>query len=140
MPTIDVYAASDIFPHGSERALAKRLTAAILRAERFGDEPAPMLRDIVGAYFHFMAPENVHTLASDRPRTVRVQVTSHPGGLDEQGRNEFISEATSIVAEISGDPGLAERTWVILVESMQGGWGIAGRPVGGGDGAALRVR
>ncbi|MEA2613255.1 MAG: hypothetical protein QOI52_1214, partial [Chloroflexota bacterium] len=31
MPMIDVYAASDLFPEGSDRALAAELTAALLR-------------------------------------------------------------------------------------------------------------
>ena len=30
------------------------------------------------------------------------------------------------MAAAAGDPGLPERTWVLLTESPEGGWGIAG--------------
>ena len=33
---------------------------------------------------------------------------------------------TALVAEASGDPSLAERTWVLLTEAPEGGWGLAG--------------
>ena len=36
MPMIDVYAAADVFPAGSDRQLAEELTRALLRAE--GDQ------------------------------------------------------------------------------------------------------
>jgi phenylpyruvate tautomerase PptA (4-oxalocrotonate tautomerase family) len=35
-------------------------------------------------------------------------------------------ELTGIVAAAAGDPGYAERTWVLVTESPEGGWGIAG--------------
>ena len=33
---------------------------------------------------------------------------------------------TDIIAEAAGDPGLAARTWVLISESPDGGWGIGG--------------
>jgi len=30
------------------------------------------------------------------------------------------------VVEAAGDPSLAERTWVLLTEAPDGGWGLAG--------------
>jgi phenylpyruvate tautomerase PptA (4-oxalocrotonate tautomerase family) len=33
---------------------------------------------------------------------------------------------TEIVAVAAGDPTMSERTWVLIVESPDGGWGIAG--------------
>jgi hypothetical protein len=36
-------------------------------------------------------------------------------------------------AAIAGDPGLAQRTWVLLTESPEGGWGIAGHANTGRD-------
>ena len=38
-----------------------------------------------------------------------------------------VKELTEIVAGAAGDPSLSERTWVLLTESPEGGWGIAGR-------------
>jgi hypothetical protein len=51
MPMIDVYAASDLFPEGSDRALAAELTAALLRAEGVAEPKAAHL-DNTGAYIH----------------------------------------------------------------------------------------
>ena len=35
-------------------------------------------------------------------------------------------ELTEIGAAAAGDPALADRTWMLLTESPEGGWGIAG--------------
>jgi phenylpyruvate tautomerase PptA (4-oxalocrotonate tautomerase family) len=40
------------------------------------------------------------------------------------------AEATEIIARTAGDPGLAARTWVILEEAAEGGWGIGGTAFG----------
>jgi phenylpyruvate tautomerase PptA (4-oxalocrotonate tautomerase family) len=37
-----------------------------------------------------------------------------------------VKEITEIVAAAAGDPELTERTWVLLTESPEGGWGVAG--------------
>jgi phenylpyruvate tautomerase PptA (4-oxalocrotonate tautomerase family) len=37
-----------------------------------------------------------------------------------------VKELTEIVAAAAGDESLIERTWVLLTESPEGGWGIAG--------------
>ena len=80
MPMIDVYAAADLFPEGADRALAAELTAALLRAEGVAS-PGPAHTNNTGAYIHRMPAETVHTAATDRARTVRVQVITPPGVL-----------------------------------------------------------
>jgi phenylpyruvate tautomerase PptA (4-oxalocrotonate tautomerase family) len=35
-------------------------------------------------------------------------------------------ELTEIIAAAARDPSLRERTWVLLTESPEGGWGIGG--------------
>ena len=37
-----------------------------------------------------------------------------------------VAELTRLVAEAAGDPGIAERTWVLLTEAPDGGWGLHG--------------
>ena len=37
-----------------------------------------------------------------------------------------MKELTEIVIEAAGDPSYVERTWVLVTESPEGGWGIAG--------------
>ena len=90
-----------------------------------------------GAYIHRMPPSTVHTAATDAARTVRVQVVTPPNVLNREGQKQLVAEATAIVAKIAGDPTQAGRTWVLLTEAAEGGWGIAGTAFGRAEFAAL---
>ena len=136
MPMIDVYAPADLFPAGSDRTLAAQLTAALLRAEGVPD-PGPAHLDNTGAYIHRMPPETVHTAGTDAARTVRIQVLTPPGALTRDGQRSLVADATRIVADVSGDPSQPARTWVLLTEASEGGWGIAGTAFGRPEFAAL---
>jgi phenylpyruvate tautomerase PptA (4-oxalocrotonate tautomerase family) len=57
---------------------------------------------------------------------VRVQLLTPVGVLDRDKQLGVVKELTEIVAAAAGDPKLQERTWVVLTESPEGGWGIAG--------------
>jgi phenylpyruvate tautomerase PptA (4-oxalocrotonate tautomerase family) len=57
---------------------------------------------------------------------VRVQVLTNAGALDRDKQLAVVSRLTGIVADAAGDPSLAERTWVVLTEAPDGGWGLAG--------------
>lgn len=136
MPMIDVYAPSDLFPIGTDRQLAEELTRALLRAEGVA-EPGPAHTNNTGAYVHRMDPSTVHTAATDRARTVRVQVITPPSALTRDGQRQLVADATEIVTRISGDPSQAGRTWVLLSEAAEGGWGIAGTAFGREEFSAL---
>jgi phenylpyruvate tautomerase PptA (4-oxalocrotonate tautomerase family) len=136
MPMIDVYAPEGLFPANSQRQLAEELTAALLRAE--GAPATGPYLDNTAAYIHLLPAAAVHTAAADAARTVRVQVLTPPGALDRQGQQTLVTDATEIVARISGDPTQRERTWVLLHEAAEGGWGVAGTALGRAEFAALR--
>jgi phenylpyruvate tautomerase PptA (4-oxalocrotonate tautomerase family) len=57
--------------------------------------------------------------------------------LDREKQRGVVDELTDIVAAAAGDPSLRERTWVLLTESPEGGWGIAGEANTNADIAAL---
>jgi phenylpyruvate tautomerase PptA (4-oxalocrotonate tautomerase family) len=133
---IDVYAASDLFPEGTDRSIATELTAALLRAEGVTTPRAAHL-DNTGAYIHRMPASAVHTAGTDAARTVRVQVITPPAALTREGQKQLVAEATEIVARIVGDPSQAARTWVLLSEAAEGGWGIAGIAFGREEFSAL---
>jgi phenylpyruvate tautomerase PptA (4-oxalocrotonate tautomerase family) len=139
MPMIDVYAAGDLFPVGADRRLAEELTAALLKAEGVTN-PGPTHTNNTGAYIHRMPPSTVNTAAQGSARTVRVQVVTPPGVLSRAGQKQLVADATRIVAEISGDPTQAGRTWVLLTEAAEGGWGIAGTAFGHEEFAALAAK
>ena len=139
MPMIDVYAPADLFPVGSERQLAEELTAALLRAEGVTTPAAVHLAN-TAAYIHRLDPKAVHTAGTDSARTVRVQVITPPGDLNRDGQKSLVAEATQIIAKIASDPAQAGRTWVLLTEAAEGGWGIAGTAFGREEFAALAAR
>ena len=136
MPMIDVYAPADLFPAGTDRVLAQQLTAALLKAEGVA-QPGPAHLNNTGAYIHRMPASTVHTAATDQARTVRIQVLTPPGVLNREGQKQLVADATAIVAKVSGDPTQAGRTWVLLTEAAEGGWGIAGTAFGQVEFAAL---
>lgn len=135
MPMIDVYARADLFPVGTDRQLGEELTAAVLRAEGVA-HPGPLHLDNTAAYIHRMDPAAVNTAATGAARTVRVQVITPPAALSRDGQKQLVREITQIVTKISGDPTQAARTWVILTEAAEGGWGLFGTAFGKDEFAA----
>ncbi|MFZ0892822.1 MAG: hypothetical protein WB778_06745 [Thermoplasmata archaeon] len=139
MPMIDVYAAANLFPAGADRQLGQELTMAVLRAEGVAS-PGPFHLNNTAAYIHRMDPQAVHTAATDSARTVRVQVITPPAALTREGQKRLVREITEIVTKISGDPTQSSRTWVLLTEAAEGGWGLAGMAFGREEFGALAAK
>jgi phenylpyruvate tautomerase PptA (4-oxalocrotonate tautomerase family) len=121
MPMIDVYAAAGTFsdPH----ALAEKLAAAVMHWEQVPD--MPLFANNTAAFIHDMDAAAISNVAGDS-NYVRVQVLTPVGVLDRDKQLGVVRELTEIVAAAAGDPSLRERTWVLLTESPEGGWGIGG--------------
>jgi phenylpyruvate tautomerase PptA (4-oxalocrotonate tautomerase family) len=62
-----------------------------------------------------------------------VQVLTPTGVLDREKQLGVVRELTDIVAAAAGDPSIVQRTWVLITESPEGGWGIAGHANTGAD-------
>ena len=139
MPMIDVYAAADLFPANADRDLAAELTGALLRGEGVMN-PGPTHTNNTGAYIHRLPPSAVNTAAQGNARTVRVQVLTPPGVLSREGQKQLVADVTQIVARIAGDPSQGGRTWVLLTEAAEGGWGIAGTAFGREEFTALATK
>jgi phenylpyruvate tautomerase PptA (4-oxalocrotonate tautomerase family) len=139
MPMIDVYAAEDLFPAGTDAQLGHELTMAVLRAEGVKN-PGPFHLNNTAAYIHRMDPRTVHTAATSSARTVRVQVITPPAALTRDGQKQLVREITDIITKISGDPSQASRTWVLLTEAAEGGWGLSGTAFGREEFAALAAK
>lgn len=133
---IDVHLPEGLLPRTAYAELSERLTQAVLRWE--GSPVAPPYSEHTAAFVHELPARSVHTAARSDAAVVRVQVVTPPGGLGRTGQLGFVEEATRTVAELAGDPSLAERTWVILTEAQEGGWGVAGFALGNAEFAALR--
>lgn len=118
MPMIDVYARPGTF--ADPVALATRLAATLMEVEQV--PPINLFRKNTAAFVHDCTLANVD---GDDDR-VRVQVLTNAGALDRAKQLEAVSRLTSVVAEAAGDPSLTQRTWVLLTETYDGAWGIAG--------------
>ena len=132
MPMIDVYAAVGTFrdPH----TLAKDLAAAVMRWEQVPE--LPLFENNTAAFIHDLDPTAISNVAGDS-NYVRVQVLTPLGVLDREKQLGVVEELTEIVAAAAGDEDLRDRTWVLLTESPDGGWGIAGHANTNADIAAL---
>ena len=128
MPMIDVYAAEGTF--SDRHALAKDLAAAVMRWEKVPD--IAMFRNNTAAFIHDLPADAVSNVAGDSSY-VRVQVLTPIGVLDRDKQLGVVRELTDIVAAAAGDPALTERTWVLITESPEGGWGINGHANTGAD-------
>ena len=118
---IDVYANAGIF--GDKHQLAQDLARAVMRWEAVPE--IPLFADNTAAFIHDLPAEAIST-AAGRSDYVRVQVLTPAGVLDRDKQLGVVKELTEIVARAAGDSTLAQRTWVLLTESPEGGWGIAG--------------
>ena len=122
MPMIDVYAAAGTFR--DTHALAQQLAAALMAVEQVPD--IPMFRQNTAAFVHELPASHLSNVDGDSTY-VRVQVLTNHGALDRDKQLAVVERLTSIVADAAGDPSLVQRTWVLLTEAPDGGWGLAGR-------------
>jgi phenylpyruvate tautomerase PptA (4-oxalocrotonate tautomerase family) len=135
MPMIDVYAAEGTF--ADKHRLAQDLAAAVMRWEQVPD--LALFSDNTAAFIHDMPAEAISNVAG-ASNYIRVQVLTPVGVLDRDKQLGVVKELTELVASAAGDPGFAERTWVLLTESPEGGWGIAGHANTNADIAASARR
>jgi phenylpyruvate tautomerase PptA (4-oxalocrotonate tautomerase family) len=128
MPMIDVYAATGTF--ADKPALTKELTAAMMRWE--GVPSISLFLDNTAAFVHDMPADSLANANGDS-NYVRVQILTPVGVLDRDKQLGCVAEMTDIVAAAAGDPSLTDRTWVLIHESPDGGWGIDGIAMTGAD-------
>ena len=121
MPMIDVYAATGTVPDTAQ--LAKDLAAAVMEVE--GVPNIPMFRKNTAAFVHELPATALANVDGDSTY-VRVQVLTNAGALDREKQIALVAKLTELVAAAVGDPSLTERTWVLLTEAPEGGWGLWG--------------
>jgi phenylpyruvate tautomerase PptA (4-oxalocrotonate tautomerase family) len=121
MPMIDVYAVQGTF--ADRKALAHDLAAAVMRWE--GVPEISLFRDNTAAFIHELPADAISNVSGDS-NYVRVQILTPGGVLDRTKQLGVVRDLTDIVAAAAADPSLIERTWVLISESPEGGWGIDG--------------
>lgn len=121
MPMIDVYATSGTFP--DHHQLAMDLARTVMTVEQVPD--IPLFRKNTAAFIHDLPEGSLANVDGDHDH-VRVQVLTNAGALDRDKQLAVVRQLTDAVAEAAGDPTLRDRTWVLLTEAPEGGWGING--------------
>lgn len=121
MPMIDVYATGGTFK--DPKSLARNLAATLMKIEKVPD--IPMFRQNTAAFVHDL-PDGALSNVDGQSNYVRVQVLTNAGALDREKELSVVSEFTDIIAAAAGDPSLSGRTWVLLTEAIEGGWGLSG--------------
>ena len=128
MPMIDVYAATGTFK--AKHELAQNLAAAVMRWEKV--PPISLFKNNTAAFVHDLPEDSLSNVSGDS-NYVRVQVLTPIGVLDRDKQLGVVKELTEIVAAAAGDTSIADRTWVLITESPEGGWGINGHANTGAD-------
>ena len=121
MPMIDVYAAAGTFP--DKHQLAVDLATAVMAVEQVPD--IPMFRQNTAAFIHDLPPGSLSNVDGEG-NYVRIQVLTNSGALDRGKQLAVVEQLTNIAAKAAGDPALVRRTWVLLTEAPDGGWGLSG--------------
>jgi phenylpyruvate tautomerase PptA (4-oxalocrotonate tautomerase family) len=121
MPMIDVYATAGTF--SDKHQLAVDLATAVMTIEQVPD--IPMFRQNTAAFIHDLPPGSLSNVDGEASY-VRIQVLTNAGALDRHKQLAVVERLTNIAANAAGDQALASRTWVLLTEASDGGWGLGG--------------
>ena len=121
MPMIDVYATVGTFK--DPKSLARDLAETLMKIEQVPD--IPMFRKNTAAFIHDL-PDGALSNVEGDGNYVRVQVLTNAGALNREKQLAVVRKFTDLVAAAAGDPSFTARTWVLLTEAIEGGWGLAG--------------
>jgi len=118
---IDIYAKAGTF--ADTKKLASDAAAAVKRVEGVPD--IPMFRKNTAGFVHELPESSLANVDGDS-NYVRVQVITNKGALDRDKQLAVVTELTDLVCTAAGDETLKDRTWVLLSEAVEGGWGLWG--------------
>ena len=121
MPMIDVYATVGTFKN--PKSLARDLAETLMKVEQVPN--IPMFRKNTAAFIHDL-PDGALSNVDGDGNYVRVQVLTNAGALNRDKQLAVVRQFTDLVAAAAGDPSFTARTWVLLSEAIEGGWGLAG--------------
>jgi phenylpyruvate tautomerase PptA (4-oxalocrotonate tautomerase family) len=121
MPMIDVYATAGTFKEPAQ--LSQKLAWTLMVIEQVPD--IAMFRQNTAAFIHQL-PHGAMSNVEGGSNYVRVQVLTNAGALDRDKQLAVVRQFTDLIAEAAGDSAVAERTWVLLTEAVDGGWGLWG--------------
>jgi len=122
MPMIDIYATTGTFQNIHQLAMD---AAAVVKSVE-GVPDLALFRKNTAAFVHELPKGALSNIDGDADY-VRIQVTTNIGALTPREKQlAVVRRLTELAARAAGDPTLLDRTWVILAEAIEGGWGLKG--------------
>ena len=121
MPMIDIYAVAGTFTNTKQLAIDAATTVKTIE----GVPDIPMFRKNTAAFVHELPAGTLANVDGDG-NYVRVQVLTNEGALDRNKQLAVVAQLTKLVCTAAGDETLQDRTWVLLTEAQEGGWGLWG--------------
>jgi phenylpyruvate tautomerase PptA (4-oxalocrotonate tautomerase family) len=121
MPMIDIYAVAGTFADPKQLAIDAATTVKTIE----GVPDIPMFRKNTAAFVHELPAGTLANVDGDETY-VRVQVLTNEGALDREKQLAVVAQLTQLVSTAAGDETLKDRTWVLLTEAKEGGWGLWG--------------
>jgi phenylpyruvate tautomerase PptA (4-oxalocrotonate tautomerase family) len=121
MPMIDIYAKVGTFTDTKKLAMDAANTVKTIE----GVPDIPMFRKNTAAFVHELPDGSLANVDGDE-NYVRVQVLTNKGALDREKQLAIVEQLTKLVMAAASDETLKDRTWVLLTEAEEGGWGLWG--------------
>ncbi len=121
MPMIDIYAKAGTFADTKKLAMDAANTVKTIE----GVPDIPMFRKNTAAFVHELPNGSLANVDGDE-NYVRVQVLTNKGALDREKQLAVVEQLTKLVMSAASDETLKDRTWVLLTEAEEGGWGLWG--------------
>ena len=121
MPMIDIYAVAGTFADPKQLAIDAATTVKTIE----GVPDIPMFRQNTAAFVHELPAGTLANVDGDE-NYVRVQVLTNAGALDREKQVAVVEQLTKLVSNAARDERLQDRTWVLLTEAKEGGWGLWG--------------
>ncbi len=121
MPMIDIYAVAGTF--GDRHKLAQEAATIVKAVEQVPD--IAMFRQNTAAFVHELPAGAISNVDGD-DRYVRVQVLTNAGALDRAKQIAVTQPVDRPCRQSGRRPVDRRRTWVLLTEAVEGGWGLWG--------------
>ena len=121
MPMIDIYAVAGTFADPKQLAIDGAHTVKTIE----GVPDIQMFPKNTATFVHELPAGTLANVDGDE-NYVRVQVLTNEGALDREKQLAVVAQLTKLVSTAGGDATLKDRTWVLLKEAREGGWGLWG--------------
>jgi hypothetical protein len=122
MPMIDIYATTGTFQNVHQLAMD---AAAVVKGVEGVPDLALFCKN-TAAFVHELPKGALSNIDGDTDY-VCIRVTINSGALTLREKQvAVVRQLTELAARAASDPTLVDRTWVILVEAIEGGWGLSG--------------